>query len=50
MAKVVPVSGRDSYRLMHMAISGQWQELDIEGSFEFCICQLMENRYHLFFG
>lgn len=51
-ARVLPLDpkSQNNFRLEHMAISGQWQKLDVEGSFEYCIRQLMENRYHLFFG
>lgn len=50
-AKIVPLAGNlTDYRLAHLAISGQWQELDVEGTFEFCVRQILENHYHLFFG
>lgn len=53
-AKIAPTSVAQSrephYRLAHISLSGQWQELDVEGSFEYCVRQLLENKYHLFFG
>jgi hypothetical protein len=53
-AKIAPMdktrSREPHYRLSHLALSSQWQELDVEGSFEYCVRQIMENRYHLFFG
>ena len=50
-AQIVPVSNaRDTYRLEHISLAGKWRVLDIEGSFEYCVRQILENRYHLFFG
>ncbi len=41
---------RDGYRLEHASLSGHWRALDVQGSFEYCVRQIVENRYHLFFG
>ena len=53
-AKIAPLSITQSreprYRLAHFSLGGQWQELDVEGSFEYCVRQMLENKYHLFFG
>jgi len=53
-AKIAPLAATQSreprYRLAHFSLGGEWQELDVEGSFEYCVQQLLENKYHLFFG
>lgn len=49
-AKIEPLQGeRDKYRLAHLALNGQWQELDVEGSLEHCVRAIADNKYHLFF-
>lgn len=47
-ARLVPAD-KDHYRLDHLALSGQWQELDVHPSLEGCVSAIMENKYHLFF-
>lgn len=42
--------GRDRFHLSHLALSGNWQELDVEGTLEHCMHAVLENKYHLFFG
>ena len=50
-SKITPVdNSHANFRLSHLTVGGQWHELDAEGSFEFCVRQILENRYHLFFG
>ena len=50
-AKIVPVPDtREEYRLEHVSLSGHWRALDVQGSLEYCVRQILENRYHLFFG
>jgi hypothetical protein len=47
--KIAPI-GAEKYRLAHMAMTGHWQELDVEGTVSHCVRAIMENTYHLFFG
>jgi hypothetical protein len=47
--KIAPIGG-DKYCLAHMALTGNWQELDVEGTVSQCVHAIMENTYHLFFG
>jgi hypothetical protein len=47
-AKLTPTN-RDTYRLAHLALSGGWQELDVERPVEACIRAIADNKYHLFF-
>ncbi len=47
-AKLTPVH-YDLYRLDHKALSGEWQELDVERSLEECVLAIVNNKYHLFF-
>ncbi len=50
-AKIAPLDESHTiFRLSHVTVAGHWHELDVEGTFEFCVRQIMENRYHLFFG
>lgn len=50
-ARITPVpERRETYRLDHLALDGQWQELDVEGSLAHCITAIADNKYHLFFG
>ena len=50
-AKIVPdAQSRDLYHLEHISLAGRWRVLDVQGTFEFCVRQILENRYHLFFG
>ncbi len=48
-ARVIHLSD-DRFHLAHRALSGKWQELDVEGSLEHCVRAVLENKYHLFFG
>lgn len=48
-ARIEPVE-YGNYRLSHMALTGQWQELDVVGSLEDCLLAILRNQYHLFFG
>lgn len=48
-AKMEPI-GYGNYRLAHLALTGQWQELDVFGSLEDCVRAIVRNQYHLFFG
>jgi hypothetical protein len=48
--RITPVSGSyTDFCVSHRALNGAWLELDVQGSFEFCVRQVLENRYHLFF-
>jgi len=47
-ARLTPVD-KDKYRLDHLALSGQWQELDVVRSLEACMHAISQNVYHLFF-
>ena len=47
-ARMSPVD-ENLYRLDHLALTGQWQQLDIIRPLEGCIHAISENAYHLFF-